>query len=86
MTSIESLQAMLERQLIAQLVRSLEAASARPQAERYINALRDLVTHADPTLDARQFDAWTEARLRRCNLWMWDRVSEGAAQPQHAHH
>lgn len=86
MTTIESLQAMLERQLIGQLVRSLESAPSRPQAERSMYALRDLVAHADPSLDARQFDAWTEGRLRRWGLWVWDRVRDEAGQPQHARH
>ena len=84
MTSVESLQAMLERQLIAQLVHSLESATGWQQAERYLSALRDLVAHADPTLDARQIDAWTEARLRRRDLWVWDGLRDGAAQSTHA--
>ncbi len=76
MTHIESLQAILERRLIRQMVASLEEAPSREQRERHLGTLRDLVLHADTTLDARLFDEWTEARLRDCGLWVWDRTRD----------
>jgi len=72
MSQIETLQAMLERRLIGQMVRALDAATDGQQRERRLRSLRDLVQHADQSLDARLFDEWTEARLRQSGLWVWD--------------
>jgi hypothetical protein len=78
MSHIETLQAMLERRLIRQMTRSLEESADPAQRERQIRALGDLVQHADPTLDARLIDEWTEACLRRHKLWVWDRLTADA--------
>lgn len=72
MSHVETLQAIFERRLIGQMVRALDD-SAGQQRDRHLRALRDLVLHADQTLDARLFDEWTEAHLRRFDLWVWDR-------------
>lgn len=71
MTRVETLQAILERRLISQMVRALDGAVGQ-QRESHLRALRDLVKYADPSLDARLFDEWIEERLRRFNLWAWD--------------
>lgn len=76
MASVESLQAMLERRLIRQLVRSLAGAANALQRECYLFALRDLVQQADPSLDARLLDEWTEGQLRRWDLWIWEQAPE----------
>ena len=86
MASFESLQAMLERRMIRQMALNLDNAESWQQSERYMSALRDLVTHADPSLDARQFDDWTEGRLRRCGLWVWDSACEAGACPPRVRH
>ena len=78
MSHIETLQAMLERRLIRQMTRALDESTDAAQRERQLHALRDLVLHADPTLDARLIDEWTEARLRHHRLWVWDRLTADA--------
>ena len=78
MSHIESLQAMLERRLIRQMTRALDESTDPAQRERQLQALRDLVLHADQTLDARLIDEWTEARLRRYHLWVWDPLTADA--------
>lgn len=85
MPQVESLQAILERRLIRQMVAALVAAESQQQQERHLRALRDLVQHADQSLDARLFDEWTEAHLRRCGLWVWDRARRDTSQPQWPH-
>ena len=78
MSHVESLQAMLERRLIRQMARALDEARDLTQRERHLRALRDLVLHADQTLDTRLIDEWTEALLRRHHLWVWDRLTADA--------
>jgi myosin-crossreactive antigen len=78
MSHVETLQAMLERRLIGQMARALDDSTDQAQRERQLRALRDLVLHADQTLDARLIDEWTEAHLRRHNLWVWDRMAADA--------
>lgn len=78
MSHIESLQAMLERRLIRQMTRALDESTDPEQRERQLRALRDLVLNADPTLDARLIDEWTEAHLRHHRLWVWDRLTADA--------
>ena len=78
MSHIESLQAMLERRLSRQMTRALDEATDPAQRERQLHALRDLVLHADATLDARLIDEWTEAHLRHHKLWVWDRLTADA--------
>lgn len=85
MSHIESLQAMLERRLIGQMVRALDGSTDGQQRERHLRALRDLVQHADESLDARLFDEWTEAQLRLSGLWVWDRSPRDTPRPQWSH-
>lgn len=71
MAQMETLQAMLERQMIRGLAAA--AADAEDEAEglRQRAALADLIAHADATLDADLFDPVTRVRLERLDLWVW---------------
>jgi hypothetical protein len=62
---------MLERQLIGGLVRAATTAGSPEERHRDLVALRDLVEHADPTLDAALFDTLTKQCLQRAGLWQW---------------
>ncbi|MFI5271417.1 MAG: hypothetical protein ACHQ4H_00095 [Ktedonobacterales bacterium] len=79
MVCVESLQALAERRLIGRMVREFEGAATPREAERYLSALRDLVLHADPSLDPERFDAWTQGCLRRSGLWLWEQPGTQAA-------
>jgi hypothetical protein len=84
MSHVETLQAILERRLIGQMVRALDGAVGQ-QRESHLRALRDLVQYADPSLDARLFDEWTEERLRRFNLWVWEYPAGDIGQRRWSH-
>lgn len=71
MRTVESLQAVLERQLIRGLVRATLAASREGERLSHLAALDDLVRHADPSLDSASFDDWTRMCLKRFGLWIW---------------
>jgi hypothetical protein len=71
MDHVESLQAMVERRLISSLVRVVNATTTEEVRQRRLSALRDLVRHADPSLDADLLDAATRSFLQRAGLWIW---------------
>jgi hypothetical protein len=68
MRNVESLNAILERQLIRELVSQIARSETEAERQRCLNALTDLIHHADTTLDARLLDAWTRAYLERNGL------------------
>lgn len=69
--TVESMQAILERQFIKGLVLGISRASSDAERQRHIDTLTDLVRHGDPTLDPTQFDAWTSSCLSRLGLHVW---------------
>ena len=79
MATIESLQAMLERQLIKGLAQAHAAAETEVERQRHYAALADLIEHVDPTLDVTLLDPITAARLERLGLWAcWQRAAARA--------
>lgn len=75
MRCVESLQAILERQLIRELVVATARARSDEERQRRLDALSDLVQHVDPTLNPQLLDTWTRAYLERNGL---------ALEPQNA--
>jgi hypothetical protein len=72
MNVTESMQAMAERRMIRSLTLALADAEGEHEREHTLQALADLVRHADPTLDPSMFDPWTRRSLERSGLWSWD--------------
>lgn len=70
----ESLQAVLERRLIKQLLHAVAQTDDVEQRNRYIEVLTDLVLHSDVALDSSLLDAWVKAYLVRLDLWIWPRA------------
>lgn len=69
MGTVESLHAMLERQLIRSLVWEVVHAQTEETRQRNRVALEDLLAHADPTLDVSAFDTLTWTFLEHAGLW-----------------
>ncbi len=73
MNATESMQAMAERRLIHSLVLALMRSEGEQERQDTLQALTDLVRHADLTLDPTMFDPWTRTCLQRVGLWTWYR-------------
>jgi hypothetical protein len=65
----ETLQAVGERHLIREIVRTIILCEDAEAREREIAALRTLVEYSDPTLDVNQFDGLTRLALQHLQLW-----------------
>jgi hypothetical protein len=70
----ETLQAVLERRLIKQLLFAVAQAEDDERRNRHLEVLTDLVLHSDVALDPSRLDAWAKAYLVRLNLWIWPRT------------
>lgn len=64
----ESVTAIFERRLIAELMCAIAAASSDDARQRRVCALVDLVRHCDTSLDATLLDPWTRAYLHSLGL------------------
>jgi|GEM_PF-4186664 hypothetical protein len=69
MATRETLQALVERQLIHQMVRTIILCDDPETRERDVDALRTFITYADPSLDVSQIDGLTRMVLQHLHLW-----------------
>jgi hypothetical protein len=73
---VESLPAILERQLIRGLVLEIAHAETEGERLRHVAALTDLIRHSDPTLDPTLLDMWAQAYLQRSGLYVWSECAD----------
>lgn len=77
MDRIESLPAILERQLIQGIVLEIMRAETEHERTRHRAALIDLIKHGDPTLDPTLLDPWAQVYLKRNGLYLWPEPADG---------
>lgn len=82
MAEVESLQAMLERRLIKDMIRAIAAVTNEDERTRQRDVLADLIEQADVSLDSSRFDAATRLGLERLGLWVWSRRPTAARLPR----